>query len=208
MSQLSPQVPAEGHWPAPPSGAEGRKTIGADPTGPQVTGSKATAVESGADSGAEWSENWALWLRRGDRLFVGTLTGLALLFLGLHWGRMSTWGTQPIEIEHLPTANYRYEIDINTATWVEWSQFDGVGETLARRIVAEREQHGPYETIDDLRRVKGLGQRVLEEIRPHLTIRYAARPVREEPGLRSTRPSQPRQSEPGEGDSPSDDGQP
>lgn len=167
MSQRSPEVSPAGQGPASAQAAVGEAAPGFGTTA--------------GENRPEWSEQWTLWLRRGDRLFVGTLTGLALLFLTLHWGRMSDWGRRPIEIEHLPDANYRYEIDINTATWVEWSQFDGLGETLARRIVAEREQNGPFETIDDLRRVKGLGPRLLAEIRPHLTIRYAARPALAEP---------------------------
>lgn len=66
--------------------------------------------------------------------------------------------------------SYVYQIDINQATWSEWAQLPGIGETLARRIVAERESDGPFKSIDDLRRVKGIGAKTLEKMRPHLRV--------------------------------------
>lgn len=110
-----------------------------------------------------------LWLRRGDRLFVGVLAGLGLVMLTLYWLRISSWGRTPIDIEHLPQAEYQYEIDINRASWVEWSQLQGIGERLAQRIVAERETR-PFESVDDLLRVRGLGRRRLDELRPFLRV--------------------------------------
>lgn len=44
----------------------------------------------------------------------------------------------------------------------------GLGETLAKRIVASRESEGPFRDHDDLRRVRGIGPRTLERIRPYL----------------------------------------
>ena len=43
-----------------------------------------------------------------------------------------------------------------------------LGETLARRIVETREQAGPYGDHDDLLRVRGIGPRTLEGMRPYL----------------------------------------
>lgn len=169
-----------------------------EPNLPAATVARESTGSGRTPGAGESAREWAVWLRRGDRLFVGTLTGLALLWLGLHWGRMSAWGWRPVEIEHLPAANYRYEIDINSATWVEWSQFEGVGETLGRRIVAEREAGGPFATIEDLSRVKGLGRKVLEEMRPHLTVRYAAQPATGEFDRRPAEATQSRPAEPGE----------
>ena len=44
----------------------------------------------------------------------------------------------------------------------------GIGEQLARRIVAERTTGGPFRDWDDLRRVRGIGPRTLEGMRPYL----------------------------------------
>jgi competence ComEA-like helix-hairpin-helix protein len=58
-------------------------------------------------------------------------------------------------------------ININTATAEQLMRIPGIGPTLARRIVAGR----PYRTLDDLRRVEGIGAKRLSEIRPHVSTR-------------------------------------
>jgi competence protein ComEA len=113
-------------------------------------------------------ETVRLWLTRRDRLFVGTLAAAMLALMLVHWARLSGWGMQPIEIEHLQPRAFDYKIDINTANWVEWAQLEGVGEVLAERIVADREQNGPFQNIDELRRVKGIGPKTLDKLRPWL----------------------------------------
>ena len=40
----------------------------------------------------------------------------------------------------------------------------------AGRIVEHRLRHGPYRRIDDLRAVRGIGPRLLERLRPHISI--------------------------------------
>jgi competence protein ComEA len=111
-----------------------------------------------------------LWLRRGDQIFVGTLLSVGLVLLSINWLKLSRWGQQPVEVERLPSGHYQYMLDVNDATWVEWAQFEGIGETLAKRIVADRQSRGPFRSIDDVARVKGIGPRKLADMRPHLTI--------------------------------------
>jgi competence protein ComEA len=109
------------------------------------------------------------WLRRGDQVVVAVLATLATGLLFVHWVRISNWGREQVEIDRQPAGVYLYRIDINRATWVEWAQLDGIGETLARRIVADREQRGPFTGVDDLLRVRGIGRVKLEAMRAHLT---------------------------------------
>jgi competence protein ComEA len=108
------------------------------------------------------------WLKRGDQLFVAVLVTLATGLMFAHWIRVSDWGRQPVEIDRLPRQAYLYRIDINRATWVEWAQFDGIGETLARRIVEDRDRNGAFTNIDDLLRVRGIGRVKLDAMRRHL----------------------------------------
>jgi len=77
---------------------------------------------------------------------------------------------QPVEIEHHPSRQYEFRLDVNEVTWVEWVQMDGIGETLGHRIVEDRETNGPFRSIDDIQRVKGIGPKTLEKMRPWLTI--------------------------------------
>lgn len=58
-------------------------------------------------------------------------------------------------------------IDINTATAAELQKIKGIGPVLAEKIIAGR----PYRTLNDLRRVNGIGEKTFEKIRPYLTIK-------------------------------------
>jgi competence protein ComEA len=111
-----------------------------------------------------------LWLRRGDQFFVGTLLSVGLVLLSIHWLQLSRWGQRPVEVERLPAGHYQYMVDVNDATWVEWAQFEGIGETLAKRIVADRQSRGPFRSVDDVSRVKGIGPKKLAQMRRYLTI--------------------------------------
>ncbi|MBW1985978.1 MAG: helix-hairpin-helix domain-containing protein [Deltaproteobacteria bacterium] len=46
----------------------------------------------------------------------------------------------------------------------------GIGPVLAARIIQYRETNGPFNQIEELSKVNGIGPKNLEEIRPHLTI--------------------------------------
>ena len=57
-------------------------------------------------------------------------------------------------------------LDLNTATEKELQYIKGIGPVLAERIIAGR----PYRTVDDLLKVKGIGQKKLEDIRPYFVV--------------------------------------
>ncbi len=56
-------------------------------------------------------------------------------------------------------------VDINRAPAAEFTLLPGIGEVMAMRIVADREQHGPFSSVDNLRRVPGIGERTIERVR-------------------------------------------
>jgi len=61
-------------------------------------------------------------------------------------------------------------IDLNRATISELVQLPGVGEVIAKRIVDFREEHGPFKRVDDLMKVKGIGEKSLDKIRPYVRV--------------------------------------
>lgn len=62
-------------------------------------------------------------------------------------------------------------VNINRATAAELEALPGLGPTLAQRIVEDRQANGPYESVDQLLRVRGIGPALLEKLRPHVAVR-------------------------------------
>jgi competence ComEA-like helix-hairpin-helix protein len=63
---------------------------------------------------------------------------------------------------HLP-------IDINKATPEDFEALPGIGEKLARRIVKNRDAYGAFQSADDLKRVHGIGEKKLANIKEFIT---------------------------------------
>jgi competence protein ComEA len=61
------------------------------------------------------------------------------------------------------------KVNINTATGKELEALPGVGQVIAARIVAYREQNGPFRSVDDLIHVEGISDRAIDRIRELVT---------------------------------------
>ncbi|HEX2029893.1 MAG TPA: ComEA family DNA-binding protein [Actinomycetota bacterium] len=61
-------------------------------------------------------------------------------------------------------------VNVNTATATELEELPGIGPVLAEAIVAYREEHGPFTSVDQLEDVSGIGPVTLEEIRDLVTV--------------------------------------
>ena len=61
-------------------------------------------------------------------------------------------------------------VDINTATVKQLQSVDGIGETIAARIVAYRNAHGVFGSVHDLMRVKGIGEKRLAKAEDALAV--------------------------------------
>jgi competence protein ComEA len=107
-------------------------------------------------------------LRRADQVAVAALVVVALAAMGGWWIAQGGWGGRLIEIDRAEPLTARFQVDINTADWPELVQLPGIGPTLAKRIVQSRKTEGPFADQDDLRRVRGIGPKTLEQIRPYL----------------------------------------
>ena len=57
-------------------------------------------------------------------------------------------------------------LNINTASAEELQTLPKIGVQTAKRIIAYREQHGKFASVDALQNVKGIGAKTLEKLRP------------------------------------------
>ena len=62
------------------------------------------------------------------------------------------------------------KIDLNTAPVTLLKTLYRIGPKLAARIVADREQNGRFNSVEELRRVRGIGARILEKNRDRLMV--------------------------------------
>ena len=58
-------------------------------------------------------------------------------------------------------------IDVNTADAYDLQRLPGIGEKRAQDIIAYREEHGPFRTVDGLTEVSGIGPVILEGLREY-----------------------------------------
>ncbi|MDD2465715.1 MAG: ComEA family DNA-binding protein [Desulfobulbus sp.] len=62
------------------------------------------------------------------------------------------------------------KVNINSATAAELATLNGIGTAKAEAIVAYRTTHGKFATVEDLSKVKGIGDKIIEKIKPEVTI--------------------------------------
>ena len=76
-------------------------------------------------------------------------------------------GQAPLEV--IPAAPPTYRVNVNAADWVTLALVPGLGESLAKRIVALRQDRGGrVDTLQDLTAVRGIGEKKLAKLRPFL----------------------------------------
>src|SRR5262249_16342269 len=126
-----------------------------------------------------------LTLRRTDQAVSAALIVLSLIAIAIWCGYQAHLGGRTIDIERAQPIAIDFKIDVNQAQWPELSLMPNIGEQLAKRIVADRTERGPFKDLEELRRVRGIGPKTLESMKPFL------QPL---PPLQSTAENEPSQS--------------
>ena len=73
------------------------------------------------------------------------------------------------QVPNVPSA----PLDVNRATEDELRTLPGIGGVLAARIIEARERDGPFASLDDVRRVRGVGRVKLDRLGDALTLSLA-----------------------------------
>ncbi len=70
--------------------------------------------------------------------------------------------------------NRPQRVDLNRATAADFDQLPGVGPVLAKRMVDYRKSVGRFDAVEDLRGVKGIGKKKLDQLKPFVTVTKSA----------------------------------
>ena len=65
-------------------------------------------------------------------------------------------------------------VDINSATAAQLEAINGIGPAKAKAIVDYRSKNGPFQKVEDLEKVDGIGPKMVEKMKPEVTIKAAA----------------------------------
>ncbi len=81
--------------------------------------------------------------------------------------------TQPIEIKEVSNGMPAFlagPVDLNRAGLQDLVSVPGIGPKTAARILRERSDRGPFASVDDLDRVRGVGRKRIEKWKAFLTV--------------------------------------
>jgi comEA protein len=74
--------------------------------------------------------------------------------------------TQPFKKKALPSK----PVNINIAGEQELRTLPGVGPVYAQRIITYREKNGSFSSIEEIKQIKGIGEKTFKKMKPYLTI--------------------------------------
>ena len=117
-----------------------------------------------------------MWLTAQEQRTLAVLALVGLAGLGvLCWQRR----TPPLTIAGAPAPREAIQwndaldasrrIDVNTAGVAELERLPEVGPSLARRITAYREAHGPFSSAEALQRVPGIGPKTYDVLKDYVS---------------------------------------
>ncbi len=113
----------------------------------------------------------------GPRFWAACALVFALLvYAGVRFIPSPPPSRVPLEAVDIPAVVVPIEfvlqgkINLNRVSAEELQKLPGVGPVLAARIVAFREEHGPFHSVDDLILVSGIGPKTLDGFRDQVTV--------------------------------------
>jgi len=123
---------------------------------PLVSGSRvidAIKAAGGAKAGTDLSQlNLARLINDGEQIYLG---------------QENLNGFKPLRKIKEP---FRGIVYVNRATAAQFDSLPGIGETFAKRIIEYRKSNGPFVSIEDLKKVEGIGEKTFAKMKSRLSL--------------------------------------
>lgn len=101
-----------------------------------------------------------------SNVFKACILGVSLLGIAPAFAAVPAGDTQSTAVRQVSQP-----LNINTADAATLAgSLKGIGQKKAEAIVAYRDEHGPFKSVDELVNVKGIGARTLEQLRPLVSL--------------------------------------
>lgn len=114
------------------------------------------------------------YFTKQEKIVILFLTGAIIFGLGIQWLRAN--GSLPVDsikigkkAKSVNSPNEK-KININTASTDELITLHGIGPKIAAEIVNYREKHGKFKSIEDIKKVRGIGKKKFEKIKDKICI--------------------------------------
>lgn len=120
-------------------------------------------------------------LKKGAKVVVFSVIALIAIAVGIY---LEVGVSMPFEITAVPDVTQRPQseqytiaydsegrLDINMATADELDTIKGIGKSTAEKIIKYREEHGPFDAIEELTNISGIGTETIEEMRESICVR-------------------------------------
>jgi competence ComEA-like helix-hairpin-helix protein len=106
------------------------------------------------------------WPRAAQRVLLAVAAGL--FALGAVLGARDARKPSAVSLPDDPGLDVR--LDLNSAAPADLETLPGVGRALAGRIETYRSTHGPFRSVGELRQVPGFGEKLVQALRPYVTV--------------------------------------
>jgi competence protein ComEA len=104
---------------------------------------------------------------------------IPLIFYGLGVGSILIFGARetafPVELtgereRSFPATAEELRVDLNKVSFEELCTFPNVGEVMAQKILDYRQQQGGFRTIEELKKIKGIGNKLFSQLRDYVYV--------------------------------------